>query len=203
VSHGRFGCYWRTVIRGTDPKVTETHEKFRSLTDEEQKLAQAEVLRRTTEIQTSTRRIGNGLHNRNISTASVAQQAKKGNSNIETVRREITIQYADIADTLAPKRIMQLRTRLHAILRPSTCAEDHLISIQRRSIGDIGDWISMESTYVRWLHGDFPLLWVSGDPRSGKSYLAGRIILELQTKAWKPNKRLDNMLVGYFFFRAD
>ncbi|KAF2650584.1 hypothetical protein K491DRAFT_666962, partial [Lophiostoma macrostomum CBS 122681] len=98
---------------------------------------------------------------------------------------------------------MHVHTKLHSLLRPSTCAEDYLISIERRRIDNIGDWINVESEYRHWLHGDFPLLWVSGDPGSGKSYLAGKIISALQKKPSELLGRFDNILVGYFFFRVN
>jgi hypothetical protein len=66
-----------------------------------------------------------------------------------------------------------------------------------------GDWIRSEEALTAWVDLDEqPLLWISGNPGSGKSFLTYNIINYIHELAQKSSSEVpDDASVAYFFFR--
>lgn len=66
-----------------------------------------------------------------------------------------------------------------------------------------GDWIRAEETLTAWVDPDEqPLLWISGNPGSGKSFLTYNIINYIHELAQNDSSEVpDDASVAYFFFR--
>lgn len=86
--------------------------------------------------------------------------------------------------------------RIKAVLQPSVHALDMYQSIRKRRVSGTGDWVCNELLFQAWVEkDDHPLLWVSGSPGCGKSFIAQNVVAHLEEQF------SDHNSVGYFFFR--
>lgn len=92
-------------------------------------------------------------------------------------------------------------------LNPSSMPQERFELLKRegRLVPGSGDWIRSEDNYEDWLGNGAPILWISGNPGSGKSFLAHKIIMQLQDKfsATLADSLPGHFSVAYFFFRED
>jgi hypothetical protein len=76
-------------------------------------------------------------------------------------------------------------------------ATEKLAALQRSFVAGTDAWLSEETEYRKWLDGETPILWVSGDAGVGKSHLAYSAITTMQERA----KSQPRTIVAYFFFQ--
>ena len=71
------------------------------------------------------------------------------------------------------------------------------------SFTESGDWIRLEEALTAWIGpNEQPLLWISGNPGSGKSFLTYNIINYIHQLAQNASSEVpDDASVAYFFFR--
>lgn len=101
------------------------------------------------------------------------------------------------AQAAAEKDIKHLETVKKA-LSPSVLAQDRYDEIKREHTPGSGDWILSEDALQDWISSKTPILWVSGNPGSGKSFLAYNIISYIPELHQEGSSHTS---VGYFFFR--
>jgi hypothetical protein len=91
---------------------------------------------------------------------------------------------------------------IKAILQPSVDPLDTYQSIAKRRVPGTGDWVRREPSFQGWAEkSQNPMLWISGNPGNGKSFIAQNIISyveELNTQHAGPTPSTH---VGYFFFK--
>jgi nucleoside phosphorylase len=91
--------------------------------------------------------------------------------------------------------------RIKDILQPSVHPLDTFQNIGKRRLPGTADWVRNEPLFRAWAEcNDSPVLWVSGTPGCGKSFIAQNIIAHflerfLQCDATRQNRTS----VGYFF----
>jgi hypothetical protein len=59
------------------------------------------------------------------------------------------------------------------LLQPSVSPVDIYTGIEKTRVPGTSDWIREEGLFQAWMNQDDPLLWLSGKPGSGKTYIAG------------------------------
>jgi tetratricopeptide (TPR) repeat protein len=84
---------------------------------------------------------------------------------------------------------------LRRLLRPSRTSEDRYTTMHRNRVPQTGDWILDETEFTNWITGKKPVLWISGNPGAGKSYIATNLIYHLKQKP--------DVSLGFFFFKDD
>ncbi|KAL4963388.1 uncharacterized protein BDV14DRAFT_201803 [Aspergillus stella-maris] len=82
-------------------------------------------------------------------------------------------------------------------------ADDRYNAIKRNRLPGTGDWIREEKTFRDWIKGDYPLVWVTGIPGAGKTYLASNIITYLTEMFPQNVQHPSHVSVAYFFFKDD
>ncbi|PWY88579.1 NACHT and TPR domain protein [Aspergillus sclerotioniger CBS 115572] len=102
-------------------------------------------------------------------------------------------------------REQSLQTLVNKILRPSKTdsAQDWYDKINKARIPGTGDWIRSEDIFQGWLSRDTPVIFVSGNPGAGKSYLSTNIISMLREQYPQGIQSTSLVSVGYFFFKDD
>jgi hypothetical protein len=93
-------------------------------------------------------------------------------------------------------------SEIKQILQPSSSAEDRLNSMNRSRIPDTGEWVKHKKEFVSWINRTVPVLWISGNPGAGKSYIACTIVNYLKDSL----EKIDPLYVistGFFFFKDD
>ena len=68
--------------------------------------------------------------------------------------------------------------------------------IEESRLPGSGDWLLKEHLFSQWVQRDFPVLCILGNPGTGKSYLASRVITYLREAH---QRKPDHGAVGYFY----
>lgn len=87
------------------------------------------------------------------------------------------------------------------LLHHSNLAQDKYDEIKRENVSGSGDWIRTEAQLQAWVAGNISLLWIEGNPGSGKSFLTYNIITYLHELHQDVSGHAGHASVGYFFFR--
>lgn len=92
--------------------------------------------------------------------------------------------------------------RIKGILQPSVHPLDTYQNIGKRRVPGTGDWVRNELLFQTWVETDYPpLLWVSGSPGCGKSFIAQNVISYVQGLSPQRATRGNSASIGYFFFK--
>lgn len=89
----------------------------------------------------------------------------------------------------------KIRKKLKLVLRPCSSSEDRYNTMRRGRVPQNGDWLREESEFVDWIDGSKSVLWISGNPGAGKSYLATNVVTYLE--------EMPDVSRGFFFFKDD
>ncbi|KAE8356745.1 tetratricopeptide repeat domain protein [Aspergillus coremiiformis] len=95
------------------------------------------------------------------------------------------------------------RDLVKRVLRPSTSADDRYSTINRTRVPSTGDWIRDEQHFQEWINKNKPVLWVTGTPGAGKSYISSNIITYLKERHPQNVQHPSHVSVAYFFFKDD
>lgn len=80
-------------------------------------------------------------------------------------------------------------------------AQDLYDHITKTRVAGTGDWIRDEQLFQLWLQRTTSVLWISGNPGAGKSYLSANIISLLRENNPQGVQSTTHVSVGYFFFK--
>ncbi|SPO05535.1 uncharacterized protein DNG_08222 [Cephalotrichum gorgonifer] len=126
---------------------------------------------------------------------------------LASIKRSISIQHQlaeEVENLRAETRertALSNRQRLRTILEPSVYPEDSYNALKNSRTPGTGDWFVKDPNLQDWVDGLFPFLWVCGNPGTGKSYLASRLISHVEEILSQPDTPLDSL--AYFFFREN
>ncbi len=177
IRHGRAWAIGKSIIGG-GKDAEEAVEKLRRLVEGEKGLVGAETL---TEVK--------GI------SAGVSALSKQ-------------IEALSLAHNTAKKEAQDTETSGHsdkvkAILRPTMTSEDVYWAVNRSRVAGTGNWIREELLFNAWLNNDRPVLWISGNPGSGKSYIAANLINFLYEQYPQKVQHSSHVSVAYFYFKED
>lgn len=98
-----------------------------------------------------------------------------------------------------------LQGLINQVLRPSKVdsAQEWFERIHKARVPDTGDWVHGEDVFQSWINKETPVIFVSGNPGSGKSFLAANMISFLLNR-FPPARQCNPVIsIGYFFFKDD
>ena len=111
------------------------------------------------------------------------------------------------AQVQRPGHDMKARlAELKANLRPVTAKgapENVLRSNKMRRAADTGTWILSEQAFKAWLEHESPVLWISGGPGAGKTFLSCFIVQHLLDTIQGPVDDGSRASLAYFFCKDD
>ena len=81
--------------------------------------------------------------------------------------------------------------------------EDMFDDINKRRVDGTGNWIRTDALFEKWVSRTSPVLYVSGIPGSGKSFLSSNVISYLREKHPQGVQDPSHVSIGYFFFKDD
>lgn len=93
--------------------------------------------------------------------------------------------------------------KIRAILDPSGRPDEMYHAFKRNRVSETGAWVRDESNFKAWIGGEKPILWISGNPGAGKSYIATNVITDLVAAYPRGHGDTCKVSVGYFFFKDD
>jgi Cdc6-like AAA superfamily ATPase len=195
IRHGRMGQYLKRVLLGQDEIITEKLKKLRKLVESEQRMVAALTL----SISTNTSSKVEGA----------VVLLEKTNESIHQLRTELFQQFASRDNTImSPIEDHRSGTqdtgqrqlhKIRAVLRPSSTSEEIYRTIASKRVPGTGDWIRENPIFRSWLEREKPILWLSGRPGAGKSYLSSNIIQHLLQLHPQGVRDASRTSIAYYF----
>lgn len=180
IKRGRLLKFTRNILLGTDDAIKEAVDKLDKLTKVEASLVGAETLVEAKR----TGRVVDTLQTTVTSTNVTVQETGKAVN-------QMTVQVTEVHEMLGNLLIAtngkdekhgdtakSQRDLVRKILQPSATdsAQDWYDRISKTRVPGTGDWVRHEDVFQGWLARDLPVMFVSGNPGAGKSYLSSSII---------------------------
>ncbi|KAF2791191.1 hypothetical protein K505DRAFT_281236 [Melanomma pulvis-pyrius CBS 109.77] len=148
------------------------------------------------EIKNSMNCIGDQTTKTSAQVEDIGHRTKKIDVSVENVKDNTLA----IMDLIQQQHHSKRDDDLYDILKPTQSPENKLASIQRTRVSGTGDWLQSEPLFQRWLRQDESLLWIAGNPGSGKTFLATAVVSSLLNEAARRNGSGHDTSVGFFFF---
>jgi hypothetical protein len=182
----RFREFASTFL-GNDEKVQSLMSELKKLTEEETHMVVALVNQTTRRIErnvelisTTTGRIESGVQSNSIVLLRMEQKMDENSNDAKEKEDQKTL-----VDLLESSKILEQ-------------AKDLFESINEKRMPGSGTWLLQDPLFRRWEKREVPLLWVFGEPGTGKTFLSSKIIDYL-----KNDGRVSNASVAYFFIKED
>ncbi|PGG99276.1 hypothetical protein AJ79_08582 [Helicocarpus griseus UAMH5409] len=193
IGSGRFLKFGRTALIGSDGTVQEALDRLATLTKNEDRLVGAETL-------TETKKTGRAIDNVTSTVSATRVAVAHVNHGVAELNRKVD--YLLQAEDSHSSIEMEPNPRIHDlkhILRPSVTAHDWFDKSTRPRLKEPEIGLGRNASLK---HGS-PILWVTGNPGSGKSYLASNIISYLGEQHSPRAHKQYEASVTYFFFKDD
>jgi hypothetical protein len=184
IRHGRVRSFGRSLAGGNQD-AKQAMDKLIRLVDSERGLAVAETL-------TETKSIASYVSNINTKVSALYDK-------VEAISMSRDAALGDVHDTKSRSAVDKLKN----ILQPIMASEDVYWAIQRNRVAGTGTWVWEEPLFKSWLRGERLVLWISGNPGAGKSYIASNIINFLQEQYPQKVNHVSHVSVVYFYFKED
>lgn len=194
------------MIIGSSDKIQEAVGKLAKLTETESRLVGAETL-------TETKRTGRAVNDvavtvtaTNVTVQETGVTVGKLNLNVTEINDKIENLMLAVNESKNEAKAEQDKGHQNVvkkILQPSVTAQDWYDKINKSRVPGTGDWIRGEVFFQAWIEKNFPVLWVSGNPGAGKSFLSSNIISFLRDQHPQGVQHPSHVSVGYFFFKDD
>ena len=184
VKDGRFKRYLASTFLKQDDQVKDLFDRLETLFEGEERLVRA------------------------ISYAT-SQRLDKRTERIERTTDETSHDIKEISTSLNDAQLDDKKKDGDQKLRLALCpqAESKSYAIYGEYTSQLlqgsGDWLTSEEPYSKWIDGDVPLLWVSGGPGTGKSYLSTMTIERLKGLYSQDPSFSNETSVAYFFIKED
>ena len=205
----------KNILLGNDEKLQGLVAKLGKMTESEARLVGAETL-------TESRKTGRQVETMSLTITETSMAVHEGNVKISEVgvgihqmtinqdefRREMRQEIGNVVVALTESKAeakddkdKKHLDKAKSVLKPSVSPLDTFLDISKKRVPGTGDWIRNEQLFKSWMNQKNPVLWVSGNPGSGKSYLSGNIISYLREQHPQGVQHPSHTSVGYFFFK--
>ena len=212
---GRLLAMGKNVLLGNDAKLDDLVSRLDQMTVSETRLVGAETL-------SESKRMGRKVDNVSITLTETSMAVLEGNRMVGDVSDgvqqislkqdnfhiEVRTELSNVMAALNESRTeaSQGADRKHinkvkALLQPSVFPIDTYTGIEKTRVPGTGDWIRKEELFQAWINEENPLLLVSGNAGSGKTYLSGNMISFLKEQHPQEVQHTSHTSIGYFFFR--
>ena len=193
----RLKAYGKNILTGNDKELQSLMARLDKLTLSEDRLVGAETLmtvKRTATVVENVRGSMGEATRKLSNLAFTTDQVSTGVGQILGAVEESK------AQAIVDKDLKHLEA-VKKLLKPSVLAQDRFDEIKREHVPGSGNWIRLERPLQDWVDSRSPILWISGNPGSGKSFLTYSIISHLHEQHQDANSTSASTSVGYFFFK--
>lgn len=187
---GRIKMFGKNVFVGNDKRIEGLLSKLDRLTKSEDLLVGAETL-------ILTKRTEKTVENVQVSIKDQDALLKKMSGGVD---RLLSAAQEAKEEAKVERDIRHLEAVMR-MLEPSFLPQDCFDGIKREHLPESGDWIWSETQMQAWVASKTPILWISGNPGSGKSFLVYNIVTHLEETYQGAIGDASRVSVGYFFFR--
>jgi hypothetical protein len=193
---GRLRKSGRNILLGNDDAITGAVAKLDKLTQVETGLVQAKTLALTKR----TGRTMNNVASTVNTTHAAVQETRSAINQMSTQMTEVHEKLDNLLVSANEAQQSQLEIVRH-ILRPSQpdSAQTWYDRISKTRVPGTGDWVLKENIFKSWVEQGTPIIFVSGTPGAGKSYLTASMIAFLKDQFAPHNDT--QVSTAYFFFK--
>jgi DNA replication protein DnaC len=189
----RLGKSAKKVLMDDDAGIGKELARFRSLSEKQSALQETLTLEQVLKTDKKLTLVLNTASDNNQKISEVM----RGVEFLTSAEKDRKLE--QMAKEQRDKIIKKLPVRKEAV----QVSETRYIEVWDDTVQKTGDWLHENSDYVGWADGQpdsNPLLLLTGDPNTGKSYLVSAIIHDLQAapRSQGPNRR--KLAVAYYFF---
>lgn len=205
IKGGRVLAYAKNVI-GSNDKIQAAVGKLAKLTETEDRLVGAETLTETKKTGRAVNEVAVTLTATNVTVEETGVIVGQMGLNVIEMNEKMENLMHAVNETRNETKVEQDKgnqNNLKKILQPSVTAQDWYDKINKSRVVGTGDWIRAENFFRAWIEKSIPVLWVSGNPGAGKSYLSSNIISFLRDQHPQGVQHPSHVSVGYFFFKDD
>ncbi|KAL4952200.1 NACHT and TPR domain protein [Aspergillus filifer] len=208
IRRGRLLKFTRNFLLGNNDAIQGAMNRLDKLTQIEGQLVGAETL-------TEAKRTGRVVDDVSITLKTTSATVTETGITVNQMSMQVD-QIQDQLGTLmvsvnegkqasSEDREKSRQSLVKKILKPSKTdfGQDWYDKINKSRVPGTGDWIRSEDIFKQWLSKDTPIIFVSGNPGAGKSYLSTNIINFLREQHPQHGQSMLSVSVGYFFFKDD
>lgn len=209
IKGGRLLKFARNVLLGSDDMIQASVSKLDNLTKTEASLVGAETL---TESKRTGRLVGDmsvTVTSTNVTVQETGQAVGQMSLEVTEVREalgDVLLKVNELGELKKEAKTDQEKMHQDLVkkaLQPSkiNTSRDWYDKINKSRVPGTGDWIRGEDIFKSWIGKDVPIIFVSGNPGAGKSFLSSNIIAFLREQYPQGVHHPSHVSVGYFFFQ--
>ncbi|KAL4978719.1 NACHT and TPR domain protein [Aspergillus desertorum] len=208
IRRGRLLKFTRNILLGNDDAIQAAMVRFDKLTRVEASLVGAETL---TESKRAGRVVDGISVTVNATNATVLETGMAVNQmsarvhDVQEMLAKLTVS-ANKEQQDAPEDQEALSELISQVLRPSkiNTAQEWLDKIRRARVPGTGDWVHGEEVFRSWINKETPVIFMSGNPGVGKSFLMANMVCYLHEQFPPAGVQHDAPIsIGFFFFKDD
>ncbi|KKK20439.1 hypothetical protein ARAM_002899 [Aspergillus rambellii] len=208
IRRGRLLKFTRNILLGNDDAIQAAMGKLDKLTRVEAGLVGAETLtesKRTGRVVDDISVTVNTTNATMMETGMTVSQMSVQVNEVQEMLGTLIVSVNETKQDSSESREKSQQDLVKHILKPSKTdsAQDWYDKINKARIPGTGDWIREEDIFKGWVNMDMPIIFVSGNPGAGKSYLSTNIITFLRDQYPQDVENTSIISVGFFFFKDD
>ncbi|OGM43950.1 NACHT and TPR domain protein [Aspergillus bombycis] len=208
IRRGRLLKFTRNILLGSNDAIQGAMGKLDKLTRVEADLVGAETLtesKRTGRVVDGVSATVTSTHTTVIETGMTVNQVNIRVNEVQEMLGTLLVSVKENKQENSEDREKALQEHVNKILRPSKTdsAQDWYDKINKARIPGTGDWVRDERIFNEWRTQDIPVMFISGNPGAGKSYIVANMISHLLELHPQGVHNTSLTSVGFFFFKDD
>ncbi|KAI9829183.1 MAG: hypothetical protein M1826_005778 [Phylliscum demangeonii] len=197
IKEGRVLKYLKVFSLGRDSAVQGALARLQTLTENEEKMVGALTLSQAS-------KTGKVVDNVHLTVVDMNASLKDMSASWKDMHEQLSslVSAGKEAGHEGEKRTdADMLQKLKRDLCPDRSVQDDLDAASNSRVSGTGEWVTTEPLFQAWLQRSKALLWVSGGPGAGKSYLSASIVRLLQGLYPQGAKNMSRVSIAYFFCR--
>ncbi|KAL5001768.1 NACHT and TPR domain protein [Aspergillus recurvatus] len=208
IRRGRLLKFTRNILLGNDDAIQASMVRLDMLTRVEASLVRAEALTESKRAGRVVDDISVTLSATNATVLGTGMAVDQMSAHVHEVHEMLAKLTVSVNKEKqdGPEDQEALSERISQVLRPSkvNTAQEWFDKIRRARVPDTGDWVHREEVFQSWVNRKTPVVFISGNPGVGKSFLAVNMICFLREQFPPAAVQRDSPVsIGYFFFKDE
>ncbi|KAF7623645.1 NACHT and TPR domain protein [Aspergillus flavus] len=208
IRRGRLLKFTRNILLGSNDAIQGAMGKLDKLTRVEADLVGAETLtesKRTGRVVDGMSATVTSTHATVVETGMTVNQVNVRVNEVQEMLGTLLVSVKENKQESTEDREKALQEHVSKILRPSKTdyAQDWYDKINKARIPGTGDWVRDERIFNEWHDKHMPVMFISGNPGAGKSYIVANMINRLHELHPQGVQNTSLTSVGFFFFKDD
>ncbi|KAF2837374.1 NACHT and TPR domain protein [Patellaria atrata CBS 101060] len=201
MQQGRVKKFVKNLFTGYDEAIGGAMKKLARITETEESLVAAESF-------INLKRTGRDVEKLTYTTSATASAVnetafmiREMSLDVTGVRQELSRLTSVTGGSGTGVGADDFLGSIKAILQPSVHPQDFYDDISKNRVLGTGNWVQREPSFQAWSEKQSPIIYVSGIPGSGKSFLSSSIISYLREQHPQRVNDSSHVSIAYFFFK--